>query len=466
MGRAGRLVRQETGYTAFVPAPLPPDPPLVYDTGLISGLANAADAVGRLDGVAQTLPNPDLFVAMYVRREAVLSSQIEGTQSTLNDVLAYELEPGRHDLPDDVEEVVNYVRAMNYGLDRLAELPLSLRLIGEIHAELLHTGRGAAKEPGEFRRSQEWIGPKGLLLRDATFVPPPPEEMKTALGQLETFLHADHGLPPLVECALAHAQFETIHPFLDGNGRVGRLLIAFLLVHRGVLHRPLLNLSYYLERHRAAYYDRLTAIREDGDWEGWLRFFLTGVQETAEEAVSTARAIVDLREPHQTTAADVAGVNGVKALDVLGAPAFTGPAAVAVSCRRSAPGPPTHDDPPPRSRRTVPNPDAEQHARRGTGAVGDHVDHLGAAVRRHGQLEQLDAGRTGQETEGSRQRPQPPPPEQQQHTAGREHQRVEAELQLVAGHRQREGRVRGGGLRPRPASRVGGRSGGLRRGRV
>ena len=317
MGRAGQLVRQDSGYTAFVPVPLPPDPALDFDTELIGGLAGAADAVGRLDGVAQTLPNPDLFVAMYVRREAVLSSQIEGTQSTLNDVLAYELEPGRHDLPDNVEEVVNYVRALNYGLDRLAELPLSLRLIREIHAELLHTGRGAGKEPGEFRRSQNWIGSDGLSLRDATFIPPPPEDMKKALGDLETFLHTDHGLPPLIECALAHAQFETIHPFLDGNGRVGRLLIAFLLVHRGVLHRPLLYLSYYLKRQRAAYYDRLTAIREDGDWEGWLRFFLTGVRATAEEAVGTARAIVALREQHQTTAADVGGVNGVKALDTL-----------------------------------------------------------------------------------------------------------------------------------------------------
>ena len=317
MGRSGRFEDQPTGYTAFVPAPLPPEPPLRYDGELIGRLAAASDAVGRLDGVARTLPNPDLFVAMYVRREAVLSSQIEGTQSTLNDVLAYELEPGRQGLPDDVEEVVNYVRAMNYGLDRLTQLPLSLRLLREIHAELLRTGRGSAKDPGEFRRTQNWIGPEGLSLRDAAFIPPPPEKMVAALGDLETFLHTDHGLPPLVECALAHAQFETIHPFLDGNGRVGRLLIAFLLVHRGTLHRPLLYLSHYLKRHRAAYYDHLTAIREDGDWEGWLSFFLAGVRETAEEAVDTARAIVDLRERHQAIAADAAGVNGVKAMDCL-----------------------------------------------------------------------------------------------------------------------------------------------------
>jgi Fic family protein len=316
-GRAGRFMAQPTGYRAFVPAPLNPPPELAFDRSLIGALAAASDAVGRLDGVAQTLPNPDLFVAMYVRREAVLSSQIEGTQSTLNDVLAFELEPDRRDLPGDVEEVVNYVRAMNHGLDRLSQLPLSLRLIREIHAELLTSGRGAAKEPGEFRRTQNWIGPEGLSLRDATFIPPPPDDMLEALGDLEIFLHTDHGLPPLVECALAHAQFETIHPFLDGNGRVGRLLITFLLVHRGTLHRPLLYLSYYLKRNRGAYYDRLMAVRQEDDWEGWLRFFLTGVRETAEEAVTTARSIVELRTRHQALAADAVGVNGVRALECL-----------------------------------------------------------------------------------------------------------------------------------------------------
>jgi hypothetical protein len=189
-GRAGRFVRRPSGYTAFVPAPLNPPPDLAFDGPLIGELAAASDAVGRLDGVAQTLPDPDLFVAMYVRREAVLSSQIEGTQSTLNDVLVFELDPGRLDLPGDVEEVVNYVRAMNYGLDRLSRLPLSLRLIREIHGELLASGRGAAKEPGEFRRTQNWIGPEALSLRDATFVPPPPDDMHDALSDLEKFLHA------------------------------------------------------------------------------------------------------------------------------------------------------------------------------------------------------------------------------------------------------------------------------------
>lgn len=314
--RAGRFVPQATGYTAFVPSPLPPEPPLELDESLLNTLADATTRVGRLDGVAQTLPNPDLFVAMYVRREAVLSSQIEGTQSTLTDVLAYELGTG-HDLPDDVEEVVNYVHAMNYGLARLTELPLSLRLIREIHRELLRSGRGALTDPGEFRRTQNWIGPGGLGLQDATFIPPPPEEMHTALHDLERYLHADQRAPALLEAALVHAQFETIHPFLDGNGRVGRLLISFLLVHRGLLHRPLLYVSHHLRRHRTTYYDRLTAVRTEGDWEGWLHFFLEGVALTAEEATATARAILRLRSHHLAVATEAVGAHALPALEHL-----------------------------------------------------------------------------------------------------------------------------------------------------
>jgi len=317
--RAGRYVKQRTGYAAFVPAPLPPDPPIVLDGALQALLSRADQAAGRLDGVIQTVPNPDFFVYMYVRREAVLSSQIEGTQSTLEDLLAAELEPQptwRH-LPQDVEEVVNYVRAMNYGLARISDLPLSLRLITEIHRELLTGVRGSHRRPGEFRRSQNWIGPENATLAEATFVPPPVHEMKQALDNYERFLH-DQESPALVHVGLAHAQFETIHPFLDGNGRVGRLLITFLLVHRGVLHRPLLYLSVYLKRHRAEYYDRLMAIRESGDWEGWLRFFLTGVAQTAEEAAVTARAILDLREEHRRVIQErVPGVNGFRLLDLL-----------------------------------------------------------------------------------------------------------------------------------------------------
>ncbi len=316
--RAGRYVKQATGYRAFIPAPLPPDPPIEISPAMLAPLSRADQALGRLDGMAETLPNPDLFVAMYVRREAVLSSQIEGTQSTLEDVLAFELDAKGREFPRDVGEVVNYVRAMNYGLNRLQKLPLSLRLIREVHAELLRGVRGAQRRPGEFRTSQNWIGPADIPLSKATFVPPPVHEMREALGNFEKFLHHPHDLPVLVECGLANAQFETIHPFLDGNGRVGRLLITFLLVHRRVLHRPLLYLSHYLKRHRSQYYDRLMAIREAGDWEGWLKFFLGGIAETADEAVETARAILNLREQHRGLLQEKElGVSGLRLLDLL-----------------------------------------------------------------------------------------------------------------------------------------------------
>jgi Fic family protein len=297
--RAGRFVRQIQGYSAFIPTPLPPNPPIEMDMAMIRLLSEADQAVGRLDGFAELLPNPDLFVAMYVRREAVLSSQIEGTQSTLDDVLNFELDQENREVPLDVDEIVNYVRAMNYGLSRLVDLPLSLRLIREIHGELLSGVRGQERDPGEFRRSQNWIGPQNAPLSAASFIPPPPGELEKALGDFEIFVHDDDLLPPLVLCGFAHAQFETIHPFLDGNGRVGRLLITFLLVYRGILHRPLLYLSYFFKLHRVEYYDRLTAVRIDGDWEGWLRFFLRGIQETATEATETARRIVRMAQEHR-----------------------------------------------------------------------------------------------------------------------------------------------------------------------
>ncbi len=297
--RAGRFVRQIEGYQAFIPAPLPPDPPLVFDAEMIGLLSRADRALGRLDGITSILPNPDLFVAMFVRKEAVLSSQIEGTQSTLDDVLQFELDDEGLDLPKDVGEVVNYVDAMNYGLARLEALPLCLKLIREIHQHLLRGVRGGEKTPGDFRRFQNWIGPAGCSLNGASFVPPPVHEMQTSLGNLERFLHDDGSLPVLVHCALAHAQFETIHPFMDGNGRVGRLLITFLLCQREILHRPLLYLSSYLKAHRAEYYDRLTAIRSSGDWEGWVNFFLQGVVEVSKAASDTARKILELRERHR-----------------------------------------------------------------------------------------------------------------------------------------------------------------------
>ncbi len=236
--RAGQFLPQPEGYRAFIPAPLPPDPPIRMDEELIRLLSDADRCLGRLDGVASVLPNPDLFVAMYVRHEAVLSSQIEGTQSTLEDVLEFEADSKGEAHPQDVAEVVNYVRAMNYGLQRLGDLPLSLRLIREIHGELLAGGRGSERTSGEFRRSQNWIGPAGCTLSTATFVPPPVHEMQQALSNLEKFLYEGGSLPRLIHCGLIHSQFETIHPFLDGNGRVGRLLITFLLCQQGVLHQP------------------------------------------------------------------------------------------------------------------------------------------------------------------------------------------------------------------------------------
>ncbi|HZI86839.1 MAG TPA: Fic family protein, partial [Pyrinomonadaceae bacterium] len=268
------------------------------DSELTKLLSQADRALGRLDGIGSVLPNPDLFVAMYVRQEAVLSSQIEGTQSTLEDVLQFEVDEKANDLPKDVEEVVNYVGAMNYGIKRLDELPLSLRLIREIHSKLLEGVRGQNRTPGEFRKTQNWIGSAGADLVSATYVPPPVPEMMEALDKFEKFLH-DESLPVLIHTGLAHAQFESIHPFLDGNGRVGRLLISFLLCERKILHRPLLYLSHYLKLHRAQYYDRLMAVREDDDWEGWLKFFLRGVADVSDEAIETARHIVSLREKHR-----------------------------------------------------------------------------------------------------------------------------------------------------------------------
>ena len=318
--RAGRYVSQPTGYRAFIPAPLPPDPALDL-SGELTGLLSQADrALGRLDGSVLTLPNPDLFVFMYVRKEAVLSSQIEGTQSSLQDLLAAEAQLFDQNLPRDVDEVVNYVRAMNHGLARLAELPISVRLIREIHAELMRGVRGGRLQPGELRTSQNWIGPAGCTLNTAAFVPPPHHVVPEALGELETFLHREDGLPPLVKIALAHLQFETIHPFLDGNGRVGRLLITYLLTERGVLHKPVLYLSHYFKRHRQEYYEHLQAVRERGAWEAWLAFFLRGVIEVAAEAAETARRILHLREQHRTAITEQLGRaagNGHKVLESL-----------------------------------------------------------------------------------------------------------------------------------------------------
>ena len=293
--RAGKYTHQASGYSAFYPAPYPPDD-LQIDARLVRVLSRANLEIGKLEGAASILPNPDLFVFMYVRREAVLSSQIEGTQASLMDILEYEASMRETRRRIDVAEVSNYIAALRYGLERVKSLPPSLRLIREIHGYLMQEVRGGepAKTPGEFRRSQNWVG--GPSPDSALYVPPPVPIMTEALNRFEQALHEPNPHPLLLNIGLAHAQFETIHPFLDGNGRIGRLLITFLLCHHGVLSEPLLYLSVFFKQHRQEYYDRLQAIRDQGDWEGWLVFFLDGVATVALEATRTAKAIVDLRE--------------------------------------------------------------------------------------------------------------------------------------------------------------------------
>lgn len=316
-GRSGRYIRQPAGYRAFIPARLPPSPPIEIDLEMQRLLSDADRALGRLEGSIQTLPNPDLFVFMYVRKEAVLSSQIEGTQASINDLLKAEAEVFDRNAPRDVDEVINYVAAMNYGLDRLESLPLSIRLIKEIHARLLQGVRGSRLAPGELRTSQNWIGPHGNTLLNATFVPPPHQEALDALGDLERFLHEEDNIPPLIKIGIAHSQFETIHPFLDGNGRVGRLLITFYLCQKGLLYKPVLYLSHFFKQNRPEYYDRLQSVRDGGDWEGWLKFFLRGVATVAAQATETAREIVVLRENHRAIIAENFGSSGAKATRVL-----------------------------------------------------------------------------------------------------------------------------------------------------
>lgn len=293
--RLGRFVEVPVGgeaVRAFVPPHLPPDPP-VDVVGLLDRLERAQHALGRLDGITPLLPDQELFLYMYVRKEAVLSSQIEGTQSTLSDLLRLEAEAQAGHPFDDIREVSNYVDAMMYGLERLEDLPLSLRLIREMHARLLRGGRGGSKSPGEFRRSQNWIG--GTRPGNALFVPPPTTELDACLGALEAFIHGSQPkLPKLIKAGLIHVQFETIHPFLDGNGRVGRLLVTLYLCVQGSLRKPLLYLSLYLKTHRAEYYRLLQEVRERGAWEAWLEFFLDAVAETANQAFEAATRIVEL----------------------------------------------------------------------------------------------------------------------------------------------------------------------------
>jgi len=294
---SGKLIRAVGGYWAFIPHPLPPK--LEWDNSLVSLISKADLALGTLSGLGENLPNPHLLIYPFIRREAVLSSRIEGTQSSLSDLLLFEatkLEKQR-----DVKEVQNYVHAIEYGLKRLEELPLSLRLIRELHNILMEEVRGERVTPGEFRQSQNWIGPPDCTLNEATFVPPPTPEMLDALDQLEKFLHADTDLPPLAELALIHYQFEAIHPFLDGNGRIGRLLITLFLCQQGILTKPLLYLSAFFERHRQEYYELLLGISQRGAWRRWIEFFLQAVVEQSNDAVRRARCLLGLHQSYYQT---------------------------------------------------------------------------------------------------------------------------------------------------------------------
>ena len=292
LGRFKEATYEDERVRAFVPPPLPPEPPIDI-AGLLGKLSAADRAIGRLDGITVLVPDQALFLYMYVRKEAVLSSQIEGTQSTISDLLRFETDAVAGQPIDDIREVSNYVDAMMYGLDRLKTLPISLRLIREMHERLLRSGRGQTKSPGEFRRTQNWIG--GTRPSNALYVPPPVDELMPCLDAFEKFIHqSTPEIPPLIKAGLIHLQFESIHPFLDGNGRLGRLLITLFLCHEGVLKQPLLYLSLYFKQHRSDYYRLLQEVRERGNWEAWLEFFLDGVTRTAEQAFDTATKVVSL----------------------------------------------------------------------------------------------------------------------------------------------------------------------------
>lgn len=317
--RAGKFVTQPAGYKAFVPKPLPPSPAIRYDEELQSLLSTADRSLARLDGITTVLPNPDLFIAMYVKKEALLSSQIEGTQASLEGVLEFEADLIPKENLDEIKEVINYVKALNHGMGRLKELPMSLRLIKQIHKILLEGTRGTQRNPGEFRRSQNWIGPPGFSINESIFVPPPPDLVMPAMGELEKFLHQESSIPPLVKIGLIHAQFETIHPFLDGNGRIGRLLITFYLFWKEILSKPLLYLSFYLKKKRLEYYDLLMKVRTEGAWEDWVKFFLKGINETSEEAANTAREVIQLKDKLMVELykSSIASIYAVRLIDLL-----------------------------------------------------------------------------------------------------------------------------------------------------
>lgn len=290
--KAGSLIQGKFGYWAFVPAPLEPE--LKFDIPFVAALSKADRGLSELSGIARTLPNLHLLIRPFMRREAVLSSRIEGTQASLSDLLFFEAAPpAKPDVPDIIE-VANYVRALEYGIARLNDLPLSLRLIREMHERLMRGVRGETQTPGEFRKSQNWIGPPGSTLMEATFVPPPVDEMMVALDAFEKYLHADSRYPPLVRMALIHYHFEAIHPFLDGNGRIGRLLVSLLLCAEGLLPQPMLYLSAFFEKHRNEYYHLLLSVSRNGDWIPWIRFFLSAVEVQSKDAIRRSDTILSL----------------------------------------------------------------------------------------------------------------------------------------------------------------------------
>ena len=295
--KSGKCIKTTGGYCAFIPNPLPP--PLKYDKKLIHLLSDADRQIGELAGTGRLLPNPYFLIRPYIRQEAVSSSRIEGTQTSLSDLFYFEASEQKRPRASDVLEVNNYVRAMEHGLERVKTLPVSVRLIREIHNILMEGVRGENRTPGELRTSQNWIGPPGCTLNDATYVPPPAEEMKRALSDLEKYIHSNPEEPPLVQCALIHYQFEAIHPFLDGNGRIGRLLINFFLWERGYLPQPLLYLSSFFEKYRNEYYSLLLAVSQKTDWRAWLDFFLRGIVVQAQDAISKAKKILELYGEYQ-----------------------------------------------------------------------------------------------------------------------------------------------------------------------
>lgn len=292
--RAGAFVSNLTGemaYPSFRPAPLPPNPPITLSGELVAKLVDANKKLAALDGLSARIPNMDLFVSMYVRKEALLSSQIEGTQCTLDDILNPLMEENTN---RNVSDVVNYIKATEFALNRLHSLPLCNRLIKETHAVLMEGVRGQEKSPGEFRYSQNWIGGQGSTIQNARYIPPNPEDMQTAMSDLEKYMNGDDSLDPLIQAALIHYQFETTHPFLDGNGRVGRLLITLFLMEKGILSRPALYISYFLKMNRIEYYDRMTQVRKTGDYEQWVMFFLQALSDSAGDAIQTIDALTAL----------------------------------------------------------------------------------------------------------------------------------------------------------------------------